>query len=255
MFSRQAPLLGESLFLGGLPAPVASAVQNLLGQCRAPIVHRGPVTVDYTRQDMRLIGPFDAKHKYPELILPEPETLGKKRKKDPPPDESADPPPNQSLPPEHNTPPILGNDPGNGGGDGQYFGGDYINVDANRREIHLIHDDRRRHCAFPELWDAQNKIHSLKYTPKVNQQAAGNAAYFGLEIKEVPLETQFILNVNGLQEITYISHVAIVEPPPGSPDPAKLVFTKKTAFAFDEQNAANVEIPLAPCEPPEETPP
>lgn len=250
MFTRQAPLLAESMLAGGLPPVASIAIQNLLGQCRAPIVHRGPVTVDYTRQDMRLIEPFDAKHKYPDMVFPPPETLGKKRTKSPPPPESADPPPDQSLPPEHASQPILGLDPGNGGGDDQYFGGDYIRVDPHRRAIHLIHDDRRRHCAFPEAWDAKNKIHSLKYTPKVNQQAAGNALYFGLEIKEVPLETQFILNVNGLQSITYISNVAIVDPPPDSQDPAKLVFTRRTAFAFDSQNAANVEIPLAPCEQP-----
>jgi hypothetical protein len=251
VFTRQAPLLAESMIAGGLPPVAASAIQNLLGQCRAPIVHRGPVTVDYTRQDMRLIGPFDAKHKYPDLNFPPPETLGKKRKKDPPPEESADPPPDQSLPPEHTTPIIAGYDPGNGGGEDQYFGGDYIRVDPRRREVHLIHDDRRRHCAFPALGGARNKIHSLNFTKQVNQNA-GN--YFDLVIAELPQETQWKLNVNGLQQVTYISNAAIVEPPPGSLDPAKLVFTKKTAFVFDEQDAAPVEIPLAPCEPPAESP-
>jgi hypothetical protein len=250
VFTKQAPLLAESMLAGGLPPVAASAIQNLLGQCRAPIVHRGPVTVDYTRQDMRLIGPFDAKYKYPDLNLPSPETLGKRRKKDPPPEESADPPPDQPLPPEHTTTIIYGDDPGNGGGEDQYFGGDYIRVDPRRREVHLIHDDRRRHCAFPALGGARNKIHSLKYTAQVAQNA-GDDVYFGFTITEVPQETQWKLNVNGMQQVTYISDAAIVEPGPGSALPAMLVFTRKTAFVFDEQNAANVEIPLAPCSPPE----
>ena len=55
MFTRQAPSLANSLIQGGMPAQQASTLQNLMGQCRAPLEHRGPVRFDYTRQKMRQI--------------------------------------------------------------------------------------------------------------------------------------------------------------------------------------------------------
>lgn len=57
MFTRQAPAIGNNLLQGGMAQQQAAAVQSLVGQCRQPLVHRGPVTFDYTRQNMRLILP------------------------------------------------------------------------------------------------------------------------------------------------------------------------------------------------------
>ena len=60
MFSKQAAAILTNLLQAGFSAPQAAALQSLFGQTQQPIVHGGPVQLDYTRQDMRLIGPDDA---------------------------------------------------------------------------------------------------------------------------------------------------------------------------------------------------
>lgn len=85
MFTRQAPQLHTALWLGGLSPAMAAQVQNLLGQCRQPIEHRGPISVNNTLPEPRKVTPEQAKIQaniinniggnkyYPQLTLPETE--------------------------------------------------------------------------------------------------------------------------------------------------------------------------------------
>lgn len=103
MFTRVAPALHTALWQGGLSPAMASQVQNLLGQCRAPLVHRGPISVDYTNPNMRQITPELAKYQYPQLEMRPPEIPPKKFKPpdfNPPDLPPPEPPPEQDpLPP------------------------------------------------------------------------------------------------------------------------------------------------------------
>ena len=65
MFTRQAPLIANNLWQGGLAQPQASAVTNALGQCNTPLEHRAAVTVDTTTPDMTLITPETTIFKFP----------------------------------------------------------------------------------------------------------------------------------------------------------------------------------------------
>ena len=60
MFSRQTPTLDNALWQGGLSPAQAHVIANALGQCRATLDHRGPVQIDYTSPDMKLIMPEPA---------------------------------------------------------------------------------------------------------------------------------------------------------------------------------------------------
>lgn len=238
MFSRQAPLIGESLFLSGMAPPLASAIQNLTGQCRAPIVHRGPVTLDYTRPDMRLITPDIARHGYPDLSLPTPEPFPKKPKKEQP--EDPDPPVVDRFtpftPPEH----FPGDQPvGAGGGDGQYFAGDYIRIDEPRREIHLNHSDERRHCVFPGGMNALDKVHSVDFRGVTN-----SPKYFQFLIQDRPRDTLFILNIKHLEEVNVVTDVYMNE------TNTKLYFDRKKVHVFDPEDLEPFVIELTDCEPP-----
>ena len=75
MFTKQAPLIAQSLLQGVLSPAQAHVVTNALGQCRAPMIHRGPVQIDYTSPDMKLITPELAKFRFPELQLNPPEVF------------------------------------------------------------------------------------------------------------------------------------------------------------------------------------
>lgn len=74
MFTRQAPLIANNLWQGGLAQPQASAVTNALGQCNTPLEHRAAVTVDTTTPDMTLITPETTIFKFPtgDMLPPEP---------------------------------------------------------------------------------------------------------------------------------------------------------------------------------------
>ena len=105
MFTQQAPSLANNLMHSGMPAQQASTVQNLMGQCRAPLVHRGPVKFDYTRQNMRQnnggagreVSPYKGGGPPPDQFPPEEE---EQEEQGPP--ESGGPPgtPSQFAPPE-----------------------------------------------------------------------------------------------------------------------------------------------------------
>ena len=74
MFTRQAPLIANNLWQGGLAQPQASAVTNALGQCNTPLEHRAAVTVDTTTPDMTLVTPETTIFKFPtgDMLPPEP---------------------------------------------------------------------------------------------------------------------------------------------------------------------------------------
>ena len=82
MFTRAAPQIAQSLWQGGLSPAQAHVVTNALGQCRAPLIHRGPVQIDYTSPDMKLITPELAKFRFPELQLNPPGSVSKQAEPD-----------------------------------------------------------------------------------------------------------------------------------------------------------------------------
>lgn len=141
MFSRQAPQIHNALLQGGLAPAMASQTQNLLGQCQAGLVHRGPIQIDRTQPDMRLIDPATAKLRYPELMsLPSPPPQrprqpGEEEEEVPKPDIEIPvglPPPVVVTPPAPESPPVAG---------------EYIRVEG--RKVHLLHDDGSgSHCTF-----------------------------------------------------------------------------------------------------------
>lgn len=124
MFSRQAPQINQNLWQGGLSAAQASVIANALGQCRAPLVHRAPVTVDYTSPDMRLIDASITNIKYPEISIQPPEVPPPKP---PTPPEEVPPAEPNPLPPKDPIAPVQppvgapgGPSPGGGGGDNSW---------------------------------------------------------------------------------------------------------------------------------------
>lgn len=169
MFTRQAPLIAQSLWQGGLSPAQAHAVTNALGQCRAPIVHRGPIQVDYSSPDMRLITPQGAQFRFPDIQLQPPEFLPPRPR--PPEEQPEEEPPQKPnpLPPPQN--PVTPVDPGGGwlppeyrppdspqrpGTPGSadccvpYTGGDYIDVDEPNKKINLRTEQNStgRLCTF-----------------------------------------------------------------------------------------------------------
>jgi len=122
MFTRQAPIISDSLLQGGLAAPQAFAVTNALGQCRAPLVHRAPIEVDYSSPEMRLILPEQVPVRFPDIALNPPEVSPPRPPELPPPEEIPPFEPNP-LPPQKNPvgpiqPPMGapgGGTPGGGG--------------------------------------------------------------------------------------------------------------------------------------------
>ena len=75
MFSRQTPTLDNALWQGGVSAAQAHVIANALGQCRATLDHRGPVQIDYTSPEMKLILPEPAQIQFPTIQLQPPEAI------------------------------------------------------------------------------------------------------------------------------------------------------------------------------------
>lgn len=61
MFTLQGPAIAQTLTQGGLAAPQAAQLTNLIANCRQPLEHRGPVNYDITIPQMRQIMPADVK--------------------------------------------------------------------------------------------------------------------------------------------------------------------------------------------------
>ena len=197
MFTRQAQQLHESLWQGGLSAAQAHAVANALGQCRAPLVHRGPITYDYSTPEMKLIEPNDVKLQFPSIQAPPPEEgppVVPNPIERPPEEETPDPyfplPPPAPITPIYTNPnypafplfpiepitiqPILPVPPNDDGmGDScDSVDGEYIYVDANGCTINLEtrNDGRGKHCVFGD-----NEIVGKSFEAKNVTQAGSGA--------------------------------------------------------------------------------
>lgn len=139
MFTKQAPSIANSLVQSGMPTQQAASVNSLLGQCRAPLEHRGPVKFDYTRPSMRQIDqgaifpPGLSPLSFPELGLPPqdfPPTGGEPPTDQEPPESDLPQrpdPPSDFAPPEDGQPeppddwPMLA-------GNAVWMGGDNVHI-------------------------------------------------------------------------------------------------------------------------------
>jgi hypothetical protein len=236
MFTRQAPPLLNQLWLGGMSPAAAHAVQNLLGQCRAPLWHNGPVRFDHTRESMRLIEPDSGKFEFPGAQLPPPQKF-------PPEEEESPLEPGGFLPDEHMPfePPVEA-----GPGEGprmplqpklpvnNYWAGKYISLD-DFNTFSLSCDDKRRHAVFPA------KIGLAGFVGSVEFQGRSQSPYASLQIAERQAETEFTIDLHDLTEVEFISDVDLS-------DPTKIVFTVDKAHVF-HHNAAHrtIEITLSDC--------
>lgn len=235
MFTRQAPNIGTSLLLGGLSAPQASEMQNLLGNCRQTLVHRGPVELDYTRPNMRLITPELAKFHFPNFRFDPPEVPRKKKPdEDPPPDVAPDEP----LGPDPEAPdPQDPQDPSDP--QYEYTAGDYI--DITNRTVSLKHNDVRRHCVFPNNLNVKNTVNSVEFKVGESSQAKGKAGnLIKLSIEEKPRETLWKLDYT-LAEITYVKDVRL------DLTNNQLYFERGKAWVFDPKDENPQTIPLTTC--------
>lgn len=120
MFTRQTQQINENLWQGGLSAAQAHVIANALGQCRQTLDHRGPVEIDYTSPQMKLILPEAAQIQFPDIQLQPPESLPP-RPETPnspnlPPEERPPYQPDPLPPPQF--PQYPGGDTGGGGGGG-----------------------------------------------------------------------------------------------------------------------------------------
>lgn len=248
MFTRQAPAIHTALWLGGVSPAMASQVQNLLGQCRQPLVHRGPISVDYTSPAMRLIDPEAARTQFPEIedIGPEDERPGEEEDNPPPPD----PPLPPFRPPEVFPPPP---DPPGGG---QNLGpGDYIEI--INQNIHLKHKDLTRGALGRNCTFQQGIVRAVVYeTKNVNNQLAGEQSpddHIHLAWDETQAgRTVLEYGIKNLKKIRVVTDVGFY--PEGTPaeyggdgKPGILV-RYKNILAWDAGGDASATIPLAKCE-------
>lgn len=265
MFTRQAPPLLNNLWQSGMSPAQASAVGNLLGQCRQPLTHNGPVQIDYTRSDMRLIGPADATFKYPGTLFPAPEFFPKPpstpdplplppRPGDPPKNPKKDPDPRKvpgkdnkpggHFPPDHlpvepeapfgpgEEPRFPGQPWGPNAFNGLWFGGEYINIDLPNRRIGLENNDQRRHAVFPTQFNRKGRVNSVEF---VDKPGGNSPEFIRINIAERPFQTIFSIESAGLQKISYVSGV-------DTSDPEKITFLRKEAWVFGPQDASPVVI-------------
>lgn len=239
MFTYQSPQINQALWLSGLSNQSVSAFQNLVGQCRAPLVHRGPITFDYTRPEMRLITPESRVGKPPfEEPFEEPQNFPEQPEEDPlepemPPGKRKGP----FLPPEHFPfdPPQEGNDgpdrraPENK----EYKAGPYINID--NKVISLKADDIRRHCVFPVGKNTRDKIGGVDFIGKATPED-----YIGLSIKDNRLDTTFTVELKKLELVEFVHSVELTA--------TGLMFYKKQAWVFEPQDITSDLINVVGCD-------
>jgi len=238
MFTRQAPALHTALWQGGLSPASASQVQNLLGQCRQTLVHRGPIEIDYTSPQMRLITPEIAAFRFPNLKLNPPEVVKKRprRPEDPPPEEAPpDPQPPPLPPPQRPIDPLDPDGPGGGGGGKPpgYTEGDYIGIENN--EIRLRGNDARRHCVFPAGKNVNNTINSIDL-----KAYSSDPERIKFTVKDDARDTTFKIDVS-LKQFTYVKSVTLDE------SNGKIYIERGTAYGFDVADTDPQDIPLTTC--------
>lgn len=193
MFSRQAPQIDHSLWQGGLSAAQASVVANALGQCRAPIVHRAPVTVDYTSPEMRLITPESVQTRFPEMAITPPEVPPPRPPGFPPPEETPEEKPNP-LPPKNPIGPIQPPEGAPGGGVTVVPIDNRADVDKLLKELAELKKEFENYKAsYPDYTDGDyievDNDTSRVISLKTEDNSTDNICTFGVdEIKGVPFD-------------------------------------------------------------------
>jgi hypothetical protein len=71
MFTKQSGRIEQSLIEGGQSPLAANDTMHALAHCAAPLVHRGPVSFDYTPPDYRFVTPPKRKYRFPRMDSPE----------------------------------------------------------------------------------------------------------------------------------------------------------------------------------------
>lgn len=241
MFTYQSPQINQALWLSGMSNQSVVAFQNLVGQCRAPLAHRGPVQFDYTRPEMRLITPESPPQYKKDEPFEEPQNFPEQPEEFP--EEPVMPPgtdPGRRFePPEHrrDDPPPRDNDgPGDGFRPRDLTAGPYIRIENN--VISLRNNDSRRHCVFPHGLNANDVVHSIDFETKNTQPD-----YIELTIKDNPRDTLWKLDVKNLEQIDIVTSVELNL---ASATPS-LVFHKKSAWVFKPEDIASDSIEISAC--------
>lgn len=259
MFTRQAPNIAEALFLSGIPQASVAAAQNLLGQCRARIEHRGPVRFDYTNPNFRLITPQNS------LISnhgngPPPEEFPPE---DPGPEEdetNTNPlKPPRPQPPEpveqapRQPPPPPG--PGEGGGPGaarafpggnKYTEGDYIEILPRRKAISLRANDARRHPVWPVALTRPQEVGSVDYRTEARDEdfqiIPFGTGFVELDIQERTQQTLWRLYVKHLEPVELVTNVELETDMAGN---SQLTVSRVSGYIFRPQPLADGVIALS----------
>lgn len=253
MFTRQAPPLLQSMYTSGMSPMSASAMQSLLGQCRQPLRHNGPITFDYTSPEMKAITPGVGQFQFAGAQLPQPEVFPRRPREE---EEDGLPEkgvkPGGFLPPEH-----MPLEPPQPAGPGEvlqlrlrpglptrdYFPGKYLNLNKDLRQFGLKCFDERRHAVFPAGLNVNGSINSVTF------RAFSGSPYLVFSLTEKPQATEFFSNLIGLTTIEYVADVDIS-------DPTKITFRIDRAEVFGHvENHRLVVINLTECEPPDTPPP
>jgi len=266
MYTRQAPLIAQSLWQGGLSPAQSHVVANALGQCRAPLIHRGPIQIDYSSPDMRLITPESAKFQFPELQLQPPEVFpDRPRPPDEPPEEDTPRQPNPLPPPDQPvspvTPPSAGNPGGNPYDDSwirkalddlkdlikpQYrgvLGSDYIEIEGNgytdKQTIKLDAEDGELHCVFRGGQVSSNKFEAENYEGR----GVNSANCAELQVSEENGQTTWKLTAAKMTGTTYVKDIWF------DPGTNKINVQYEYALVFDPVNVGTDDsnMPVADC--------
>lgn len=259
MFTRQAPNIAESLFLSGLPQASVAAAQNLLGQCRAFIEHRGPVRFDYSNPNFRLITPSSAPinnhgsgpppDDFPDDDAGPEEDEGGDDPLDP--KRPQDPNPVEHQPVQPAPPPGPGEgEPRGAGGAGrrEYRAGSYISITKRFKTIYVNNDDERRHAVWPVGLTEANTINSVNFNSEVRDEdfeliaRGADNNVIDLDIIERAQETLFRLYVKYLKPVEIVTGVEY------DSEGEQILITKKSALVFKPADIAGTSIPLVAVE-------
>ena len=247
MFTRQAANISQALYLSGLSQASAAAAQNLLGQCRATIEHRGPVRFDYTNPNFQLItpplaplAPGGGSGPGPESFPPVDPGPDEDEGGDSPRDGNTPKPPKEPAPTEHKTPqPPPPDGPGEGApvtwpGTRDYYESHFIRINKRERTISVRANDLKRHSVFPLDLNKGNTIHSVDFfaVNYENEQlvnAEDPNAKITLKVEDKRDDTTWTLKVRNLESIQILTSVELIK---NSDDAWQLQFTKRSAHVF-----------------------
>jgi hypothetical protein len=250
MFTRQAPALHQALLLGGLSPAMASQAQNLLGQCRQGLVHRGPIEIDRTTPDMRLIDPTTARMRFPQLddVIPPDERPEEEEEED-----GGDPPGGPPLFPPNITINNYYDNGGGGGGGPAVQAGEYIAVNNNAVSLRNRIFPQGRTCTFQkgEVRAVALDTRNISAALKGNQVANDH-----IELKwdeNAPERTVLKYGIKNLKQYRIVTAVEFF--PDGAPDeygvPGEpgIRITYETIRAWPGDGAKSYSvIPIAECE-------